>query len=839
MFAHAGWSVFLRRVAFASLLAALIGQGALVYGQIRQRDTNFTSNALDITTTSPLASVEEDNPLLDDQFIMSATGGVPPYSNWTVIGSAPTGLSLNASTGEWSGTPTTADLYSFAISVQDSTMASVTENFTWTIETAGSLPDPWVCTSIGAVSSPGTCDETAGEWEIVGVGLTYGTADAFTWAYQPVSGDNYISANIEDCTTTGIGAEECGVRVNQSLTAGSANLFCGFTDSTYGTLAEWRLTSGAATSSDVGPNITSGYARIQVYNGTPNCAVSTDGMSWTSIPISNPPTLTGTYYIGMPVNGNDFGLVTATISNVTVDVYIPPVTGTDFQGYRAHYQSIPGGGMDTLGGYSGEDEYCIVNTLTISGATPSWPDGGGTGDLEDCLEDAPASCAQYTGTQAACARWVFFAVSGRFTDPDGFLFISHPYLTIAGQTAPSCDEGSPADGTEAGSNCAAGAGGVLIYDTQVYSTAHDVVWQHIRIRRLPPGHQTNNGGWVVNIGNVNGHQATVHHTVLDHVSISWGSGDPEAMFGGAGAANSSILIVDSIIAEPFLPASLGHLFFAPTASCAVTVARTYYAHVWARNPWYMGPCKVLHYNNYNFDMGDPVFWGTVYTVTGIVDHFYSFGATQAAFVGNVIDPGPDSGAMAYSFGFSIHPNSLTAGISVYLQDNTGPGITGTSGANQYAGALFLAFAPEYVQSGNAGNTFTSTAPSFLADIQLISNTGNAVRDAVIGNGGAPVGNAGARPLDRDSVDARLVQDPLDSAPNNGTFNVDLSNYGGLPVIVERTRTVTLPGSPTADGDCGTMLVSGNPMARTVLQCWAAWNANYGADRLEVYQGTPE
>src|ERR1044071_3014392 len=52
---------------------------------------------------------------------LSATGGTPPYINWTVtVGALPTGLSLNASTGVISGTPSVANTFVFTVNVQDS-----------------------------------------------------------------------------------------------------------------------------------------------------------------------------------------------------------------------------------------------------------------------------------------------------------------------------------------------------------------------------------------------------------------------------------------------------------------------------------------------------------------------------------------------------------------------------------------------------------------------------------------------------------------------------------------------------------------------------------------------
>ncbi|MHC4715154.1 MAG: Ig domain-containing protein, partial [Planctomycetota bacterium] len=71
---------------------------------------------LDITTTS-LADGQIDVAYSET---LAATGGVTPYSWAVVSGSLPAGLSLNGSTGEISGTPTTGGTSNFTVEVTDS-----------------------------------------------------------------------------------------------------------------------------------------------------------------------------------------------------------------------------------------------------------------------------------------------------------------------------------------------------------------------------------------------------------------------------------------------------------------------------------------------------------------------------------------------------------------------------------------------------------------------------------------------------------------------------------------------------------------------------------------------
>ena len=68
---------------------------------------------------------------------LTATGGTPPYSNWGITPALPTGLTLDSSTGEISGTPDTgmAGTTTHTLSVEDSTSASASKpNISLTID---------------------------------------------------------------------------------------------------------------------------------------------------------------------------------------------------------------------------------------------------------------------------------------------------------------------------------------------------------------------------------------------------------------------------------------------------------------------------------------------------------------------------------------------------------------------------------------------------------------------------------------------------------------------------------------------------------------------------------
>ncbi|MGA2132917.1 MAG: putative Ig domain-containing protein [Bryobacteraceae bacterium] len=90
--------------------------------------SNTATQALSITIVTPpltITAMTLPNGTVSVVYptqTLAATGGVPPYSNWKVVsGALPTGLTLSASAGTISGTPSASGAYSFSVTVQDST----------------------------------------------------------------------------------------------------------------------------------------------------------------------------------------------------------------------------------------------------------------------------------------------------------------------------------------------------------------------------------------------------------------------------------------------------------------------------------------------------------------------------------------------------------------------------------------------------------------------------------------------------------------------------------------------------------------------------------------------
>jgi hypothetical protein len=93
--------------------------------------------ALSISTSS-LASSIAGAPYSDT---VAASGGQPPYIWSTTGGSLPPGLSLNAGTGQITGTPVAAATFGFTVQATDSIGAQVTKDLTITISPGLTIPD--------------------------------------------------------------------------------------------------------------------------------------------------------------------------------------------------------------------------------------------------------------------------------------------------------------------------------------------------------------------------------------------------------------------------------------------------------------------------------------------------------------------------------------------------------------------------------------------------------------------------------------------------------------------------------------------------------------------------
>lgn len=318
----------------------------------------------------------------------------------------------------------------------------------------------------------------------------------------------------------------------------------------------------------------------------------------------------------------------------------------------------------------------------------------GPGTLRAALED-PAP------------RIIVFRVGGTI-ELEEHLYIRHPYVTVAGQTAPG--------------------DGVTLKNGGVVILTHDVLLQHLRIR---PGNQgpvdpeTNDAATILGPG---GGLEGAYNVVLDHISASWGEDETVSIWAGA----HDVTISWSIIAEglrqsrhPKGAHSAGLLI--GDRSYNVSVHHTLLAHNDIRNP------LVKEGGTHDFVNNVVYNWGTL-AVEVKADESNTF----LNFVGNLFLPGPSTKAGLYE---------------IILEENIDPRLylAGNLGPHRPEGSLdeWALVGLGYGEQPAPAHPFRSPAPFPAPPVTALP--AQEALDLVLTQAGA------TRPV-RDPVDERIVQE---------------------------------------------------------------------------------
>lgn len=318
-------------------------------------------------------------------------------------------------------------------------------------------------------------------------------------------------------------------------------------------------------------------------------------------------------------------------------------------------------------------------------------------------------------------RIVVFEVGGSIDLGEKTLHIDEPFLTIAGQTAPS-------------------PGITIVRGKGVAISTHDVVVQHIRVRSGDSG-KPKAGGWSTDALRTE----AAHDVIIDHCSLYWATNKIIAASGPRFDGKTPdewrahtahrITFSNNIIAEALARAthwkiehSKGALIHDNTTDIAIL--GNLFAHNFERSPLLKGGSHVALVNNFIYDPGQrAVHYNLIAEEWG--SHPYQHG--QLAAVGNVLRAG-----MSTPLPLAFLEIGGAGDLEYYGRDNIAVDKVGQP----------LPMLGRYTTS-HARVIETSEPPLWPEGLKAIP--ADEVETSVLTH-------AGARPWDRDYHDARVVAD---------------------------------------------------------------------------------
>jgi hypothetical protein len=355
---------------------------------------------------------------------------------------------------------------------------------------------------------------------------------------------------------------------------------------------------------------------------------------------------------------------------------------------------------------------------------------------------------------------VVFEVGGVIDLDRKGLTVKEPFLTIAGQTAPSP--------------------GITLIRGGLDVITHDVVIRHLRVRVGSAG-IAKLAGWEEDSFSTRG---GAHDVIVDHCSFSWATDENLSASGPrfTGATPDEwrhgtsyrITYSNNLIAEGLANAghskgehSKGSLIHDNVSD--ILIVGNLYAHNYERSPLFKGGVRGMVINNLIYDPGQrAVHYNLIDEEWG--DHARQTG--RLTLIGNVVRAGPST------------PDPLavvmlggSGDLELYAQDNIGVDRIGRPLPQT---GRYTTSAAKFIMLKDKPALPCGVNPMAAADVQ----------DAV-------VRDVGARPWDRDHNDARVVADTIegrgkiiDSEDEVGGYPHDGETHAAFDPVQWDLRTMT-------------------------------------------------
>ncbi len=409
-------------------------------------------------------------------------------------------------------------------------------------------------------------------------------------------------------------------------------------------------------------------------------------------------------------------LVCAALGGCGADVMRPGLSDAvrDYTSALPVIPAIEGFGIDTPAGRGG----AIVRVVNLQ--------AHGEGSLRAALET--------TGP-----RVVVFEAGG-VIDLSEPVVVSEPFVTVAGETAPSP--------------------GITIIGAGIVINTHDVLLRHLRLRigDRPDGPYPDSRDGISVLDNA-ASDAYTCNVIIDHCSIAWAIDE--------GMSNWGSRIADITYSRCIIAENLSHslhsggehskgLLVGDNAR-RVAVIGNLFAHNMERNPFIKGNVSALIAHNVVYNPGTAAI------------HFGDrerSGPALATVTGNALIPGPDTRRLLPLVRLNLDMNPQTR-VHAFNNDSGGRALMRTLWAHRCWKPT-----PTYDAAPVRTRPLTLRAPEDTLEWVLRT--------------------AGARPQDRDSVDLRIIESVR---RGDGRIIDSVAQVGGFPVHEPVYRPLNPPDAP--------------------------------------------
>ncbi len=344
------------------------------------------------------------------------------------------------------------------------------------VPNGGVLPAPWISADVGRVGLAGRASFVNGTFTLTGAGAdVWGTADAFHFVYQSLSGDGSIVARVASVQNVAAWTK-AGLMIRQSLdpAASQASIFV---TPGKGIALQYRSAAGGASANIGASGSAPRWIRLSRGGTVITASTSTDGSNWSSAGQATIGPLTGAVLVGLVVSSHDAArLADAAFDNLGISAAAPSPSlpagwqttdvGTVVVAGSAHESTgtftVKGAGADVWGTadafryvyarLSGDGS--IAARVATVQAAHAWTKGGVM--IRQSLDPGSPQASMFvswakglafqrrraqgaesvnTGVSGSAPRWVKLTRAGRlvtaFVSPDGAKWTQVDQDTIA------------------------------------------------------------------------------------------------------------------------------------------------------------------------------------------------------------------------------------------------------------------------------------------------------------------------------------------------------------------------------------------------------------------------